>query len=145
MHGAEEATDVRAMVVDAKLPFDHHGYAGGSPDCAPKAEGLRPALQQMRQTCKLLGRQPGLGTRSRMAVQCLDALVLCGLQPLADCPRCNAQCSRNLAPLPALTVEFPRPEPTTLLPVVGLNWSCLCHDSWRSTFQTTFRYLCSCQ
>ena len=136
---------MRTMVVDAKLPFDHRGYASAGPNCAPKAEGLCSALQQMRQICKLLGRQSGLATRSWMTAQGLDALGLCALQPLADRPRCNAQSKRNIALLPALTKEFPRPEPTTLFPVVGLSWSCLCHTTRCSTLQTIFRSLCTGQ
>ena len=136
---------MRRVIVDAILPCDHAGYAGGRPYGTPKAEGLRPPLQQVGQMGKLLGRQLGLGTRSGVAAQCLDPLGSGPREPLADRSRCDTQRSGDSALLPALLVEFPRPEPTTFFPVVGLDWFCLSHTTRCSTSRTIITYPCTGQ
>ena len=111
--------------------FDYHCDACAGPDVPPKAIGFRTLGQQARDLRPLFGRQSRLGPRGNSAAQHFDtASFLCSLDPLAHCPTGHAQSFGDVALLPALLIQLPGSEPTTLSPVPWHIRSCSLHTAY---------------
>ena len=133
------------MITDAKPLLDHRRHAFRGPDLAAEAKGWGTTSQQQGKACELLGRQLGLRATSNTPRQSLFAVQPRSLDPLTDSTWSNAEGRRNGALLPALPVEFPRPESATFFPVAGFGGHCLFHATCYRNFRTTLKNSCSDQ
>jgi hypothetical protein len=117
------------MVAHPQDVVDHGRDPCAGPHLPAKPEGFGPPSQEAWDRGPLLDAQPWFATWGRVSAQCFSALLSCPCEPLAHGPRRHAECRRDIPLLPALLVEFPRPKPTTFLPVPRLSRGCGAHAS----------------
>lgn len=142
--GPQETIDVRGMIAYAEGALDHDHHPRRGPDVAPEAIGFGTFRQEGGQVGALLGRQAMGGTRGDPAAQGLFASLPRPLQPLADRSLGDPQRRGDVALLPPVVGQLPRPEAPPLAQIDRWLAGC-CHIQPTGTFQATFTNLCRYQ
>jgi hypothetical protein len=105
------------MIGNATRQAHHGSNPATGPHLASKAIGLGAAVQQLGQTCQLVGGQPQGRSRGRLMAQSPWAAFAGAPHPLADRGCADAQGLGNLALRPAFLFEVPSLEPSSFFPV----------------------------
>jgi hypothetical protein len=116
-HGMQEPTDVRQMIGDTECTADDASDPLARPDLPTEPVHFRPTFHERGELRQLLGAEPRLSARRRMASQPFHPLFASAFEPLAHRTWRHAQCRGHVLLFPARLLQLPGAPPPFLAPV----------------------------
>src|SRR5262249_22855217 len=114
----EQTPDVTFVVADAELFLDDQGDAGARPDLSAEAVGLRPVPEELRDQALLLGGKSWSRAGGGVVPERLRTVLAGTGEPTADRLFSGPESRSDVALIPALLLQFQRPQPPPRTPIL---------------------------